>query len=82
MLWKEALSKVLWTKWFIGLITDLHVVINVQSSSYHVKFVKGNILVKLLMSSGIDETITRVITGKGLGGMNINKLDFLLISKV
>ena len=82
MLWKETLSKVLWTKWFIGLITDLHVVINVQSSSYHVKFVKGNILVKLLMSSGIDETITRVITGKGLGGMNINKLDFLLISKV
>ena len=29
MLWKQTPSKVLWTKRFIRLITDLHVVINV-----------------------------------------------------
>ena len=42
----------------------------------------GNILFKLLMSSDIDGTIIRIITGKVLGGMNISKLGFLLISKV
>ena len=64
MLWKQTPSKVYWTKSFTSLITDLHVVINAWSISSHVKFVDGNILVKLLTSLDIDATIIRIITGK------------------
>ena len=42
----------------------------------------GNTLVKLLMSSDIDGTIIRIITGKILVGISIGKLNFLIISKV
>ena len=48
---------------------------------HHVKFVDGNILFKLLMSSDIDGTTIRIITGKVWGGMNIRRLSFLLIPK-
>ena len=49
---------------------------------HHVKFVDGNILFKLLMSSDIDGTTIRIKTGKGLRGDEHKKAGFFVHSKV
>ena len=66
---------------FTDSVLDLHVVINVWSTSCRVRCVLCNVTVKLMTNSDAGEIITRITIGKAKGMKFINKQAFLVTSK-